>query len=382
VRYEPTRSTFALWDSQEETTITGRDGHHSWARPARRSPYPGRRADRRGQARQSDSPVTDLPGSLAREPNVARVTGPIGPRRNIAATLKRLREKNEKLLTDVANDLLISTSKLSRLENAQGKPQLRDIRDLIRYYGIEGTPEAERLRRWVAAADRPGWWTEYDDDVLGDVDEHLAYEAEAAVLRVYTLAFLPALLHTREYARALIQNTEPRSADYARASFEDTEDSSEDNVQELVDLRMERQKVLSNRDGLDPLQLVAVVHESALRQSVGSAEILGNQLDALVERSKASNVRLHILPFSADPVFTMTCMYAYFEYQDSGGLAQDVVQLETPIGFIRIDNPQRVADYRKWHDALVEASLSADASRDLIRSIRDDMSGERRTNVM
>jgi transcriptional regulator with XRE-family HTH domain len=308
---------------------------------------------------------------------VAKVTGPIGPRRNIALTLKRLREKNNKLLTDVADDLLISTSKLSRLENAQGKPQLRDIRDLIHYYGIEGTGQAERLRQWVAAADRPGWWVQYDDDVVGDMDEHLAYEAEATVLRVYTLPFLPTLLHTEEYARAHIQNIEPRSADYGQASFEDTTprsaDNVEENVEELVELRMERQKVLSNREGLDPLQLVAVVHESALRQSVGSPEILRDQLDALVERSKASNVRLHVLPFSADPVFTMTCMYAYFEYQDSGGLSQDVVQLETPIGFIRIDKPEQVADYRKWHDALVDASLSEDDSRALIRSIRDDM---------
>jgi transcriptional regulator with XRE-family HTH domain len=305
---------------------------------------------------------------------VARVTGPIGPRRNIALTLKRLREKNGKLLTDVADDLLISTSKLSRLENAQGKPQLRDIRDLIRYYGIEGTPQAEQLRRWVAAAERPGWWTEYDDDVLGDVDEHLAYEAEAAVLRVYTLPFLPALLHTEEYARALIQNIEPHSADYARASFEDTEDSSAENVEDLVKLRMERQKVLtSRREGLDPLKLVAVTHQSALLQAVGSPEILRDQLDALVERSKESNVSLRVLPFSASPVFTMTCMYAYFEYQDTLGLARDVVQLETPMGFHRIDNRQRVADYRKWHGSLVEASLTEDESRDLIRSIRDEI---------
>jgi hypothetical protein len=310
---------------------------------------------------------------------MAKVTGPIGPRRNIALTLKQLREKSGKLLTDVADDLLISTSKLSRLENAQGKPQLRDIRDLIRYYGIDGTPQADQLRRWVAAAERPGWWTEYDDDVLGDVDEHLAYEAEATVLRAYTLPFLPALLQTAEYARAHIQNIEPRSADYARASFEDTEADSADNVQELVDLRMERQKVLSHRDGLDPLQLVAVVHESALRQFVGPGPpgVLRDQLDALVERSKAPNVSLHVLPFSASPVFTMTCMYAYFEYQDNGGLARDVVQLETPIGFIRIDNPHRVADYRKWHDSLVEASLTEDDSRDLICSIRDDMPNER-----
>jgi len=304
---------------------------------------------------------------------MAKVTGPIGPRRNIAATLKRLREKKRKLLTDVAEDLLISTSKLSRLENAQGKPQLRDIRDLIRYYGIEGTAQAEQLRRWVAAADRPGWWTDYDDEVVGGLDAHLAYEADATVERVYTLPFLPALLHTAEYARALIQNIEPRSADYARASFEDTEHSSADRVQEQVDLRMRRQQVLTRRDALDPLQLVAVVHESALLQSVGSPETLQDQLDALIERSRAPNVNLHVLPFSARPVFTMNCMYAHFEYQGDNDLEQDVVHIETHAGFASIEDPDRVADYRKWHEALVGASLNEGDSRDLIRSIRDAM---------
>jgi hypothetical protein len=301
------------------------------------------------------------------------VTGPIGPRRKIAFTLKKLREDSDKNLSDVAADLLISTSKLSRLENAQGKPQLRDIRDLIDYYEIGGTQQAAQLRRWVAAAQRPGWWNEYDDDVVGGLDAHLAYEADATVARVYTLPFLPALLHTAEYARALIENIEPRSADYARASPDDTERSSTDKVQEQVELRMQRQRVLSHRDGLDPLQLVAVVHESALRQAVGPPRVLRDQLDALIERSAAPNVSLYVLPFSASPVFTMTCMYAYFEYQGDDNLEQDVVHIETLEGFWSIENPQRVGDYRKWHDALVDASLNEDDSRDRIRSIRDEM---------
>ena len=228
---------------------------------------------------------------------------------------------------------MISTSKLSRLENAQGQPQRRDIRDLIRHYRIEKTPLADQLWQWVAAAERPGWWTDYDEDVLGGLDAHLAYEADATVERVYTLPFLPALLHTAEYARALIQNIEPRSADYALASFKDTEHSSADKVQELVDLRMERQKVLHQREGLKPLKLVAVTHESALRQSVGSPEVLRDQLDALLERSTEPNISLYVLPFSASPVFTMNCMYAYFEYQGEGSLEQDVVHIETHAGF-------------------------------------------------
>jgi transcriptional regulator with XRE-family HTH domain len=288
------------------------------------------------------------------------VTGPLGPRRSIATSLRKLREDSGKLLNEVADDLMISTSKLSRLENAQGKPLPRDIRDLIAYYGIEGTPLAARLQRWVAEAQRRGWWTEYDE-VAGGLDAHLAYEADATVERAYTLPFVPALLQTTDYATAIFRDMERRPAD---------------EVSRLIDVRNRRQEVLKYREGLDPLRLVAVTHESALRQMVGTPEIMRDQLDELVERSAAPNVSLHILPFSASPVYTMTCMYAYFEYRAADNLDQDVVHVETPAGFFSIVDADKVAQYRGWHDALVNASLSEEASHGLIRSIRDAMPDE------
>jgi transcriptional regulator with XRE-family HTH domain len=288
-----------------------------------------------------------------------KVTGPLGPRRHIAAALKQLREDSGKLLSDVANDsrVMISTSKLSRLENAQGRPLPRDIRDLIRYYEIEGTPRAAELRQWVEAAQRRGWWTDFDDEVLEGLDAHLAYEADATVERTYTLPFVPALLQTEDYARAV---------------FRDMEKRSEDEIRQLLEVRQVRRRALDERKGLKPLELVAVTHESTLRQGVGSPQILAAQLDELVGQSQAPNVRLHILPFNARPVFSMTCMWAYFEYQGVGDLEQDVVHIETPAGFWSIEDPARVADYRKAHNALVEASLSEDDSRSRIRSIRDE----------
>jgi transcriptional regulator with XRE-family HTH domain len=290
-----------------------------------------------------------------------KVTGPLSPRRGIAAVVRQLRTESGKLLNEVAADLMISTSKLSRLENAQGKPLPRDIRDIIDYYRIDGTPRAESLRRWVDAAQRPGWWTNFDDQVRGGLDAHLAYEVDATVERAYTLPFVPALLQTPDYARAVWRNMEQRT---------------EEDIRHLVDVRLRRQKALTHREGLDPLKLVAVTHESTLRQAVGSPEILRDQLDELVERSKAPNVTLHVLPFAASPVFTMTCMYAYFEYQDVADLEQDVVHIETHAGFFSIENPGKVAEYRKWHGALVRASLSEDDSRTRIRRIRDEMRNE------
>ena len=104
-----------------------------------------------------------------------KVTGPLGPRRGIAAAVRQLREDSGKLLAQAAQDLMMSSSKLSRLENAQGKPLPRDIRDIISYYRIEGTPLAARLERWVKAAQRRGWWTNFDDQIIEGLDAHLAY---------------------------------------------------------------------------------------------------------------------------------------------------------------------------------------------------------------
>ena len=197
---------------------------------------------------------------------MAKVTGPLGPRRSIADAIKQLREDRGKLLNEVARDLMMSSSKLSRLENAQGTPLPRDIRDLIRYYQIEGTPLAARLERWARDAGRRGWWTDYDDEVIEGLDAHLAYEVDAAVERVYTLPFVPALLQTEDYARAV---------------FRDMENRPQEQIRQLLEVRARRQEALRRREGQDPLRLIAVTHESTLHQLVGSPGIMREQLDDL-----------------------------------------------------------------------------------------------------
>jgi hypothetical protein len=292
---------------------------------------------------------------------MTQVSGPLGARRRIATILKRWREQAGLSLTEVSKDTLISTSKLSRLENADGKPRLRDVRDLIRHYGKQGTQTAAQLERWVAEdAKATGWWTDFDDDVLkgrNRLDIHLAYEADATVARVYTLPFVPALLATNAYTEAVYRDMERRP---------------EDQISQLMKIRQKRQKALKERPGLHPLKLVAVTHECTLRQVVGSPEILRGQLDELLTRSEEDdNVSLRVFPFSAAPVFTMTCMYAIFEYQDD--LEQDLVQIETQAGFWTIDNPDRVAEYKKAHENLVASALNESDSRTLIRSVRDSI---------
>ena len=289
-----------------------------------------------------------------------RVTGLLGPRRSIATALSRLRNESGKNLEEVARDLMISTSKLSRLENAQGKPQPRDIRDLIDYYGIKGTRTEADLWRWVQRSQETGWWTRYDDKVLENLDVHLSYEADAIVARVYATPFLPALLQTREYSQAIYRDMERRP---------------EDQIDQLLDIREQRKSALEGRAApLPPLELVAVTYESALRQMVGSPRIMRDQFDSILEPVRP-NVHLQVLPFSAKPAQSMTCMYAYFEYEP-GDVSQDVVHIETHAGFVSTDDLQDVAKYRRAHEKLVRSSLDEAASYAMIRSIRDCLPNE------
>lgn len=285
-----------------------------------------------------------------------RVTGPLGPRRAIAQSLRQLREGSGESLNDVASALMISTSKLSRLENAQGKPNPRDIRDLIAHYNIKGTTLDRSLTRWVKAAQELGWWTGFTGDAIQELDSHLAYETDATIARTYTIPFLPALLQLPEYGEAV---------------FRDMEHRSTEQIRQLLEVRRRRRQALVSREGLEPLQLIAVTHESSLRQVVGSPEILGRQLDELVDRSTAPNIQLRVLPFDAAPTFSMTCMYAYFEYKDAG--ESGIVHIETHAGYISVEDPAQVRKYRDAHDALMAAALSETKSRDLISSIRDSL---------
>ena len=286
-------------------------------------------------------------------------SGPVVPRLQLANELRDLRSETNATLDDVAEATLISSSKLSRLENAQGSPQLRDVRDLVRHYGIEGTERGNKLLRLQRAASKKAWWTEYSFEITGfaaGVSEHVAFESDATVSRVYAIPFLPALLQVEDYTRELYRSLEPWR--------------SKDDVEQLLGLRHARKSALVARAELPPLELVAVTHECALRQFVGSRQIMRRQLLSLSEEwTEKPNVELRVLPFSAAPTFTSTCMYTYFEFGDA--LDRDVVHIETHAGFRSIETDKGRSQYRRHFDDLLRRSLGRAESLDVIQAAAD-----------
>jgi Domain of unknown function (DUF5753)/Helix-turn-helix domain len=279
--------------------------------------------------------------------------GPLLPRRRLGAELKRLR--GERTLDDVAAETLISTSKLSRLENGQGVPQPRDIRDLINCYGAD-RPTADRLRRWMNEGRRQAWWREYSDVLTESVDVFLDYESGASMIRIYSPLILPGLLQTEAYATRLIRTLRPQL--------------THEEVDKLVQLRLRRQDILQDGDP-EPTRLMAVIDEAAIRRTLA----LGDDADAraqllhLREVSRKRNISIRILPFEAGLHAGSMGIFTVFQFSDD--IDRDVVSVETHSGDRYLEEQSRVLEYLRLFDSVSHQALDHTESRRLLTRLVD-----------
>ena len=280
--------------------------------------------------------------------------GPLLPRRRLGAELKRLR--GTRTLDDVADETLISTSKLSRLENGQGVPQPRDIRDLINFYGADRAT-AERIRRWAAEGRHQAWWKEYSDVIRESLDPFLDYESGASLIRTYVPMVLPGLLQTEAYATRLLTTLHPQW--------------TAEHVAKLVQVRLRRQEILIA--GSDATRLLAVVDEAAVRRALAmdSSADAREQLEHLSEMSKRRNVSVRILPLTAGLHAGMDGRFAVFQFSDD--IDRDVVHIETLGGDRYLEEPSSVLEYIRLFDAVTQRSLDNPESRDLLTRLVDSL---------
>ncbi len=279
--------------------------------------------------------------------------GPVLARKRLASALRAHRDRAEYTLDHVASELMISASKLSRLEKSQGLPQLRDVRDLVNFYGLNGTPEAEKLMRWAKDGRRKGWWEEYSQVLTPEQDQYIAHENEATVGRAYNIPFIYGLLQTEDYLRALI------------STFQLADDPEE--VEQLVKTREIRKRSLQPRDGRPPLELHVVLHEACLVQPVGTPEVMASQLQYLITVSEQSNVEVRVLEAKAGSHRAMFGLWQHFSFGED--IDRDVVYLESPSGYTQIEDERKTRLYHRWFDELHRRSLPPDETRDKIRGL-------------
>jgi hypothetical protein len=274
--------------------------------------------------------------------------GPLLPRRRLGAELRRLRGTRK--LDEVAAETLISTSKLSRLENGQGAPQPRDIRDLVNFYSADETT-IERIRRWAADGRRQAWWRQFSDVIGDSFDAFLDYESGASVIRTYVPMVLPGLLQTEAYAHRLVSTLRP--------------EWTAELVDKVVQLRLRRQETLLRGDP-DPTRLMAVIDEAAIRRALtfGGHDDARAQLLHLHDVSQRRNVSIRILPLDAGLHAGVMGVFTVFQFADD--IDRDVVSVETHSGERYLEEGSSVLEYLRLFDSVSHQALNTAESRDLL----------------
>ncbi|MEZ0095782.1 helix-turn-helix domain-containing protein [Streptacidiphilus sp. EB129] len=271
-------------------------------------------------------------------------------RRRLGSELRKLREQKGLTAEEVAQQLLVSQSKISRLENGRRSISQRDVRDLCTVYGVSDESMVEGLMAMARESRQRGWW-----HAFGDVpySVYIGLEAEAVSVRNYESLFIPGLLQTREYAHAVVAGIQP--------------EATPEQIDKRTDIRMVRQNLLSDTD--TPLRLWAVIDEAALHRVVGSPAIMRDQLHRLVELSTQPHINVQVLPYSVGAHPGMSGTFSILEFQDA--LDASVVYLEGVTSDLYLEKEGDVRLYSVMYEHLRAQALSAGQTRDLVTEVAD-----------
>ncbi|GAA5116328.1 helix-turn-helix transcriptional regulator [Pseudonocardia adelaidensis] len=265
-------------------------------------------------------------------------------RRVLARQLKLLREQSGLTLEQAAPKLDFSVSKLSRIENAQVVIDVHWVKSMLDVYDAGGARWNELLDL-AREAQQPGWWRAYG---LGN-NSYIAFETEASRVQVFTLGYVPGLLQTAGYARALMRAVPVRRTD--------------EQLDNEVAARMYRQQRLSSAE--NPLELVAVVDEPVLHRPVGGPDGLREQLDHLAMLAELDSVTLHVLPAA---VGAHAALASGFSILSFGELEEpDMAYIEHTVGALMLDKAEEVVRAKLAFEHVLSDSLDPAESLALIR---------------
>ncbi|MGN9793588.1 helix-turn-helix domain-containing protein [Streptomyces sp. NPDC054847] len=279
---------------------------------------------------------------------MASNVNPTVRRRRLGQELRRLRELKGMTAEEVAERLLVSQSKISRLENGRRSISQRDVRDLCGVYEVEDHRIVDSLMQMAKDSRQQGWW-----HAFGDIpySVYIGLETDAASLRVYEPQVVPGLLQTRQYAEALIAGALPESG---------TTD-----IEKRVSVRLRRQERI--RDAEHPLRMWAVIDEAALRRQVGGRQLMREQLEHLVELSQQPHVTVQVLPFEMGAHPGVNGQYAILEFPDTSD--SSVVYIEGVTSDLYLEKANDVQKYSVMYEHLRAQALNVEQTRQFIASI-------------
>jgi transcriptional regulator with XRE-family HTH domain len=271
----------------------------------------------------------------------------------VGAKLRRLRTDLGLSREEAAEAIRASEWKIHRLENGQVGFKERDLVDLLDRYQVSDPAEVDELLAMAREANAPGWWQRYGDVLPQWFRTYVDLESAAALIRTYEGQFIPGLLQTDDYMRAVIHGAHL--------------DESAEEVGRRVRLRMARQTLLTREH---PPRLWAVVDEAALRRPVGGREVMRGQVERLIEAAKLPNVTLQVLGFDSGAHPAMVGSFSVLRFPDQE--LPDVVYLEHLTSASYLNKPDEVDRYLHVMESICVRAAPPEQTVELLDQILDE----------
>jgi transcriptional regulator with XRE-family HTH domain len=290
--------------------------------------------------------VATRPGGVQMT-EISEWTGPTVQRMLVGARLRRLRTELGLSREQAGAAIRASEWKIHRLENGQVGFKERDIIDLLGLYEVTDPTEVAEFVALAREANTPGWWQHYGDVLPPWFRTYVDLESVASLIRTYEGQFIPGLLQTDAYMRAVVHG----------AHLEETTEE----VGRRVRLRLARQMLLT-REGAP--RLWAVIDEAALRRPVGGREVMRGQLERLLEAAKLPNVTLQILPFAAGAHPGMVGSFSVLRFPEDE--LPDLVYLEHLTSALYLNKPEEVDQYLHVMESICVRAAPPDQTVELL----------------
>jgi transcriptional regulator with XRE-family HTH domain len=285
-------------------------------------------------------------------PRAPSVDSPTVLRIGLGTQLRELRERRGITREAAGEAIRASPAKISRIELGRVGFKERDVADLLTLYRITDPDERTQFLALAQRANAPGWWHNYADLLPGWFETFLGLEQASSVIRTYECQFVPGLLQTPDYARAV-----------TRLGYDDPGE-----VERRVALRMRRQAVL---DAVGAPTLWAVIDESALRRPLAGPDMCRAQLTHLIALTDHPNVRIQIAPFAGGghPAAGGGFTILRFAAPD----LPDIVYLEQLTSALYLDKRADVDHYAVVMDRLCSQIARPERTASILAGIRGEL---------
>ncbi len=270
--------------------------------------------------------------------------------RRLANELRTLRTDRELTREDVAAQTNINEATLYRLETAKGRPQKRTLLTLLDFYHVANEAKRAELITLSRQAAQLGWLQQFDEELPEEYTAYISFEAEARSVRNYESLFVPGLLQTENYARAVVSGAVP-AADV-------------DYVERRVEARLKRQTALTRKER--PLQLWAIMDEAALHRQVGGKGVMVEQLRHLIDVGKQPNIVVQVVPYKVGAHPGMPGSFALMDFPEAAD--PELVYLDSMAGDLFLEREPGV---RRFAGIFEHLQAAAPNPADSVRLIQE-----------